>query len=77
MSDTKNLRNSCLFAEHPLVFIEAVKIRLVYMIQRSDTQTREETLQELERPLEAPNIGEMTSSTPASVDLCQVDFPKE
>ena len=38
-----------LFVEQPIVFFEAVKIRPVCMIKRSDTQTKEGTLQDLER----------------------------
>ena len=51
------LRYLGLFTEHPLVFTGAVKIRLVHMVQRSDTQAREGTLQDMERPLEVPKVG--------------------
>ena len=57
------------------MFIEAVKIRPVHMIKRSDTQTREGTLQELERPLKVPMVGEMFCSAPSSYP-CQGDLPK-
>ena len=53
------LRNLGLFVEHLLVFIEAVKIRLVHMVKRSGTQRREEISQDLERSLVVPNIGDM------------------
>ena len=36
------LRYISLFVEHPLVFIEAIKIRPVHMIKRSGTQTKKE-----------------------------------
>ena len=70
------LRYLGLFVEHPLVFIEAVKIRPVHMVKRSGTQRKEEILQDLERPLEVPKVGDMFCSTPASEDLCQRDLPK-
>ena len=57
--------------EHPLVFIKAVKIMPVHMIKRSDNQTREGTLKDLERSLEVPMVGDMFCSTPACIDLCQ------
>ena len=37
------LRYLGLFVEQPLVFIEAVKIRPVHMVKRSETQSKEET----------------------------------
>ena len=55
-----------IFVEHPLVFIETVKMGPVHMIQRSDTQMREGTLQDLDRPLGVPKIEDMLHSTPAS-----------
>ena len=44
--------------------------------KRSGTQENEEMLQDLERPLEVPKVGDMFRSTPASEDLCQRDLPK-
>ena len=70
------LRYLGLFVEHPLVFIDRVKIRPVNMIKRSGTQRNEEISQNLERPLEVPKVGNMFCSTPASEDLCQRDLPK-
>ena len=70
------LRYLGLFVEHPLVFIDKVKIRPVHMIKRSDTQRNDETSQDLERPVEVPKVGDMFCSTPASEDLCQRDLPK-
>ena len=70
------LRYLGLFYKHLLMFIEAVKVRPVHMIKRSDTQTKEGTLQDLERPLEVPKVGDMFYSTHASEDLCQRDLPK-
>ena len=46
------------------------------MTKKSDTQTKEGTLQDLERPLEVPKVEDMFCSTPASEDLCQRDLPK-
>ena len=57
------------FVEHPLVFIDAVKIRPVHMVKRSGTQRHEEISQDLERPLEVPKVGDMFCSTPASVSI--------
>ena len=65
------LRYLGLFVEHRLVFIDAVKIRPVHMIKRSDTQGNDENSCNLERPLEVPKVGEMVCPTPASEDLCQ------
>ena len=76
MLGLSTLRYLGLFVEHPLVFIEAVKIRCVCLIKGSDTQTKEGTLQDLERPLEVPKVENMFHSTPASKDLCQRDLPK-
>ena len=70
------LRYLGLFVEHPLVFIDTVRIRPVHMIKRNDTQRNEETSQDLERPLEVPKVGDMFHSTPASGDLYQRDLPK-
>ena len=70
------LRYLDLFVEHPLVFIDTVKIRSVHMVKRSGTQGNDEILQDLERPLEVPRVGDMFCSTPASEDLCQRDLPK-
>ena len=70
------LRYLGLFVEHPLVFIEAVKIRPVHMVKRSGTQRNEEISQDLERPLEVPKVGDTFCSTPSSEDLCQRDLPK-
>ena len=50
------LRHLGIFVEHPLVFIEAVKVRSVHMIKKSDTQPKEGTLQDLERPLEVLKV---------------------
>ena len=50
------LRYLGLFVGHLLVFIESIKIRPVHKIKGSDTQTKEETLQELERSLEVPKV---------------------
>ena len=69
------LRYLCLFVEHPLVFIEAVKIRPVHMVKKSSTQRHEEISQDLERPLEVPKVRDMFCPTPASEDLCQRDLP--
>ena len=59
------LRFLGLFVEHPLVFKEAVKIRHVCMIKKSDTQTKEGTLQDLERPLEVPEVRDVL------LNICQ------
>ena len=64
-----------LFVEHPLLFIETRKIRPMHMIKKSDTQKRKGTLQEPERPLEVPKVGDLFHSTPASYP-CQGDLPK-
>ena len=75
------LRYLGLFVEHPLVLIEAVKIRPLHMIQRSDTQIREGILQDLERLLEVPKIEDMLCSTPATYpyqgDLQELERPLE
>ena len=70
------LRYLGLFVEHPLVFIETVKIRPAHMVKRSGTQRKEETSQDLERPLEVLKVGDIFYSTPASEDLCQRGLPK-
>ena len=70
------LRYLGLLVEHPLVFIEAVKIRHEHMVKRSGTQRNEEISHHLERPLEVPKVGDMFCSTPTSEDLCQRDLPK-
>ena len=46
------------------------------MIKKGDTQTKEGTFQDHERPWEVPKVGDMFHSTPASEDLCQRDLPK-
>ena len=74
--ELSTLRYLGLFVEHPLVFIEAVKIRPVHMVKWSGTQRNEEISQDLERPLEVPKVGDMFCSTPTSEDLCQRDLPK-
>ena len=51
------LRYLGLFVEHLLVFIEAAKIRPVHMIKRSDTQTKEGTLQNLESHWKCLRLG--------------------
>ena len=58
------------------MFTEAVKVRPVHMIKKSETQTKDGTLQDLEMPLEVPMVGDMFCSTTSSEDLCQKDFPK-
>ena len=70
------LRYLGLFVEHPLVFIEAVKIRPVHIVKRSGTQRHEEISHELERPLDVLKVGYMFHSTPASEDFYQRDLPK-
>ena len=70
------LRYLGLLVEHPLVFIETVKIRPVHMVKRSGTQRNEEISHDLERPVEVPKVGDMFCSTPASEDFCQRDLPK-
>ena len=50
------LRNLSLFVEYLLVFAESNKIRLVRMVKRSVTQHRRNTVQELGRLLEVPNV---------------------
>ena len=70
------LRYLGLFVEHLLVVFEVVRVRPLHMIKKSDTQTKEGTLQDLERTLEVPKVRDMFCSTPASEDFCQRDLPK-
>ena len=70
------LRYLGLFVEHPLIFIDTIKIRPVHMIKRSGTHRNEKISQDLERPLEVPKVGDMFCPTPASEELCQRDLPK-
>ena len=51
------LRCLVLFVEHPLVFIDFVKVRHVHMVTGSDAQAKEEAQHELERPLRYLRLG--------------------